>query len=172
MAIVFQSRTMSEPATPKPATTKPATPKPQTASLAGAAVAASPLRSNDVLLPLARVKTIMKSSPDVENIGQESLFLITKVCGVCGDGAILITGLKGKPARHLPGPSPSQRASLPLSLFPTQFPLPTRCPGQIPLRDPESGWVPPLPGFLPSPGPRSLHSPGPGSLHSSPPPPD
>merc|ERR1712002_854580 len=39
---------------------------------------ASPLRSKDVLLPLARVKTIMKSSPDVENIGQESLFLITK----------------------------------------------------------------------------------------------
>ena len=39
----------------------------------------SPLRSKDVLLPLARVKTIMKSSPDVENIGQESLFLITKV---------------------------------------------------------------------------------------------
>jgi len=38
----------------------------------------SPLRSKDVLLPLARVKTIMKSSPDVENIGQESLFLITK----------------------------------------------------------------------------------------------
>ena len=35
----------------------------------------SPLRSKDVLLPLARVKTIMKSSPDVENIGQESLFL-------------------------------------------------------------------------------------------------
>ena len=40
--------------------------------------AGSPLRSKDVLLPLARVKTIMKSSPDVENIGQESLFLITK----------------------------------------------------------------------------------------------
>merc|ERR1711974_467355 len=38
----------------------------------------SPLRSKDVLLPLAKVKTIMKSSPDVENIGQESLFLITK----------------------------------------------------------------------------------------------
>merc|ERR1712243_161676 len=38
----------------------------------------SPLRSKDVLLPLARVRTIMKSSPDVENIGQESLFLITK----------------------------------------------------------------------------------------------
>jgi hypothetical protein len=37
------------------------------------------LRFNDVLLPLARVKTIMKSSPDVENIGQESLFLLTKV---------------------------------------------------------------------------------------------
>ena len=39
----------------------------------------SPLRSKDVLLPLARVKTIMKSSPDVDNIGQESLFLVTKV---------------------------------------------------------------------------------------------
>ena len=42
-------------------------------------VSSSPLRSKDVLLPLAKVKTIMKSSPDVENIGQESLFLITKV---------------------------------------------------------------------------------------------
>ena len=42
------------------------------------AAASSPLRSKDVLLPLARVKTIMKSSPDVENIGQESLFVITK----------------------------------------------------------------------------------------------
>ena len=42
-------------------------------------VSSSPLRSKDVLLPLARVRTIMKSSPDVENIGQESLFLITKV---------------------------------------------------------------------------------------------
>eukprot|EP00092_Neocalanus_flemingeri_P031852 GFUD01034599.1.p1 GENE.GFUD01034599.1~~GFUD01034599.1.p1 ORF type:complete len:134 (+),score=51.35 GFUD01034599.1:52-453(+) len=41
-------------------------------------MSSSPLRSKDVLLPLARVKTIMKSSPDVENIGQESLFLITK----------------------------------------------------------------------------------------------
>jgi len=41
-------------------------------------LSSSPLRSKDVLLPLARVKTIMKSSPDVENIGQESLFLITK----------------------------------------------------------------------------------------------
>ena len=43
-----------------------------------AAATNSPLRSKDVLLPLARVRTIMKSSPDVENIGQESLFLITK----------------------------------------------------------------------------------------------
>ena len=42
-------------------------------------ISSSPLRSKDVLLPLARVKTIMKSSPDVENIGQESLFVITKV---------------------------------------------------------------------------------------------
>merc|ERR1711983_529632 len=29
-------------------------------------------------LPLARVKTIMKSSPDVETVSQESLFLITR----------------------------------------------------------------------------------------------
>jgi len=49
------------------------------ANTANTPVAAnSPLRSKDVLLPLARVRTIMKSSPDVENIGQESLFLITK----------------------------------------------------------------------------------------------
>ena len=29
-------------------------------------------------LPLSRVKTIMKSSPDVSNIGLESLFLVAK----------------------------------------------------------------------------------------------
>ena len=29
-------------------------------------------------LPLARVKTIMKSSPEVETVTQESLFLITR----------------------------------------------------------------------------------------------
>ena len=51
-----------------------------TASSTPTTVAAnSPLRSKDVLLPLNRVRTIMKSSPDVEAIGQESLFLITKV---------------------------------------------------------------------------------------------
>jgi hypothetical protein len=77
--ILFQ--TMTEPTTPN------ATPKPHVPSLATGAVAASPLRSKDVLLPLARVRTIMKSSPDVENIGQESLFLITKVCWAGGDGA-------------------------------------------------------------------------------------
>lgn len=38
----------------------------------------SPLRSKDVLLPLARVKTIMQSSPDIDKIGNEGLFLITK----------------------------------------------------------------------------------------------
>ncbi|XP_023341997.1 chromatin accessibility complex protein 1 isoform X2 [Eurytemora carolleeae] len=38
----------------------------------------SPLRSKEVLLPLNKVKLIMKSSPEVENIGTESLFLITK----------------------------------------------------------------------------------------------
>ena len=30
------------------------------------------------LLPVARIRTIMKSSPDVTVIGQESLFMITK----------------------------------------------------------------------------------------------
>ncbi|CAB3369959.1 Hypothetical predicted protein [Cloeon dipterum] len=29
-------------------------------------------------LPISRIRTIMKSSPDVENIGQDSLFLIAK----------------------------------------------------------------------------------------------
>ncbi|XP_059480365.1 chromatin accessibility complex protein 1 [Neocloeon triangulifer] len=29
-------------------------------------------------LPISRIRTIMKSSPDVESIGQDSLFLITK----------------------------------------------------------------------------------------------
>ena len=62
--------TESSPATPVPASLKAVSSTP-TAS-------ASPLRSKDVLLPLNRVRTIMKSSPDVENIGQESLFLITK----------------------------------------------------------------------------------------------
>ena len=31
-----------------------------------------------VSLPLARVKTIMKSSPDMSHIGQESIFTVTK----------------------------------------------------------------------------------------------
>ncbi len=39
---------------------------------------ASSLFTRDVCLPQTRVKTIMKSSPDVENVSQESLFLITK----------------------------------------------------------------------------------------------
>ena len=34
--------------------------------------------NRDETLPLTRVKTIMKSSPDVEKIGEDSLFLITK----------------------------------------------------------------------------------------------
>ena len=38
----------------------------------------SDIDSQVVTLPLARVKTIMKSSPDVSNISQESLFLIAK----------------------------------------------------------------------------------------------
>ena len=29
-------------------------------------------------LPLARIKTIMKSSPDMSNAGQESIFMVAK----------------------------------------------------------------------------------------------
>ena len=36
-------------------------------------------RSQSTILPMGRVKTIMKSSPDVDQISNESLFLITKV---------------------------------------------------------------------------------------------
>ena len=56
----------------------PTTPAVKAVGMSGSTSTSSPLRSKDVLLPLARVRTIMKSSPDVENIGQESLFLITK----------------------------------------------------------------------------------------------
>ena len=38
----------------------------------------SPAPAGSSSLPLARVKTIMKSSPDVESVSQESLFLVTK----------------------------------------------------------------------------------------------
>jgi len=58
----------------------PATPN--ITALAAQKDANSPLRSKDVMLPLARVKTIMKSSPDVENIAQEGLFLVTKATEV------------------------------------------------------------------------------------------
>ncbi|CAH1773407.1 unnamed protein product [Owenia fusiformis] len=33
---------------------------------------------HNCLLPLSRIKTIMKSSPDVTHVAQESLFVITK----------------------------------------------------------------------------------------------
>lgn len=33
----------------------------------------------DLHLPLSRVKTIMKSSPDVDAVGPEPLYLVTKV---------------------------------------------------------------------------------------------
>lgn len=35
-------------------------------------------KSTGCLLPVTRIRTIMKSSPDVSNIGQESVFLIAK----------------------------------------------------------------------------------------------
>ena len=44
----------------------------------GNAMAEKQRKLGSCILPLARVKTIMKSSPDVCNISQEALFLITK----------------------------------------------------------------------------------------------
>ncbi|XP_059051250.1 chromatin accessibility complex 16kD protein [Achroia grisella] len=38
-----------------------------------------PKAERDLHLPLSRVKTIMKSSPDVEAVGPEPLYLVTKV---------------------------------------------------------------------------------------------
>lgn len=40
---------------------------------------ATPKTERDIHLPLSRVKTIMKSSPDVEAVGQDPLYLVTKV---------------------------------------------------------------------------------------------
>ncbi|KAM3967728.1 chromatin accessibility complex protein 1 [Aphomia sociella] len=40
---------------------------------------ATPKNERDLHLPLSRVKTIMKSSPDVEAVGPEPLYLVTKV---------------------------------------------------------------------------------------------
>lgn len=39
----------------------------------------TPKPEKDLHLPLSRVKTIMKSSPDVEAVGPEPLYLVTKV---------------------------------------------------------------------------------------------
>lgn len=36
-------------------------------------------KQKDLHLPLSRVKTIMKSSPEVEAVGPEPLYLVTKV---------------------------------------------------------------------------------------------
>lgn len=35
-------------------------------------------KTKELSLPMSRVKTIMKSSPEVENISQESLYLVTR----------------------------------------------------------------------------------------------
>lgn len=39
---------------------------------------ATTVKWSGLQLPISRIRTIMKSSPDVENIGQDSLFLIAK----------------------------------------------------------------------------------------------
>lgn len=36
------------------------------------------MKDKELNLPLARVKTIMKSSPDVDTVGQDGLFLVAK----------------------------------------------------------------------------------------------
>ncbi|KAG8226401.1 hypothetical protein J437_LFUL011939 [Ladona fulva] len=44
-------------------------------------MAASPsgnAKNRELSLPTSRIRTIMKSSPNVENIGQDSLLLVTK----------------------------------------------------------------------------------------------
>ncbi|OWR42096.1 chromatin accessibility complex 16kD protein [Danaus plexippus] len=40
---------------------------------------ATPKAEKDLHLPLSRVKTIMKSSPEVDAVGPEPLYLVTKV---------------------------------------------------------------------------------------------
>lgn len=55
----------------------------QAAAAAAAAAVASASASNhpqeaDVVLPISRIRTIMKSSPDVVQIGHESLIIMTK----------------------------------------------------------------------------------------------
>ncbi|XP_064652838.1 chromatin accessibility complex protein 1-like [Lineus longissimus] len=44
-----------------------------------------------ILLPLSRIKTIMKSSPDVSNIGNESLMLIAKATELFVQDLALLT---------------------------------------------------------------------------------
>ena len=45
---------------------------------AAAAGSSSSAKKVDTLLPQSKVKTIMKSSPEVEHIGVETLYLVTK----------------------------------------------------------------------------------------------
>lgn len=35
-------------------------------------------KEKELQLPISRIRTIMKSSPDVENIGQGALYLVTR----------------------------------------------------------------------------------------------
>lgn len=51
----------------------------------------TPKSEKDLHLPLSRVKTIMKSSPDVEAVGAEPLYLVTKVTVSIECFAALIT---------------------------------------------------------------------------------
>lgn len=52
----------------------------QPSSTSGAGKSPCKARPNDgtLILPLARIKTIMKSSPDVENISSDALYHVTK----------------------------------------------------------------------------------------------
>merc|ERR1712080_14200 len=76
-------RSTSAPSTPtvipnRPNITGQPKPSPQTNTVSNTSSKGTPGGKENNCLPQARVKTIMKSSPDVETVSQESLFLITR----------------------------------------------------------------------------------------------
>lgn len=46
-------------------------------------------KEKELQLPISRIRTIMKSSPDVENIGQGALYLVTRAT-VCALNSIYV----------------------------------------------------------------------------------
>merc|ERR1712071_484339 len=68
----------SPPKSKSPSKSSPSKSSPAKSSPAAQEEQHVPAIVREVCLPQARVKTIMKSSPDVDAVSQESLFLITK----------------------------------------------------------------------------------------------